>query len=412
MLLFFIEKLRFLFFLLIFLHFPEPTHPPRVTFGNFEIVDTEKDRMVMFYWQKLDEKDINGKGFNYTIEWDLNQGYVRKPVREINPKTQEYTEPDTVAKFSGIDKNQDHYFYIYAMNEMGRTDHYTTVHIPKEIKRIPPSLSGASISSALRFVKSDLDRNKTILQWSHPTDILDEVTNYTIFWCNSMIDRSYQCSGKLDWTIVDNTTTSLEMEIYSKDNYKFAIAVNTRHFSSGMIWAECNVMANSGLKIKHIVIVHINDRYVDLQWENECSDKQDHIKGYKFLYCPTTIGMNDSCLKKEKVFILYGNVSTPRKVRIENLEYYTTYKFRGVIMGTSSNDNAELSPAVYGTTLEGAPSPPRNLNVTRVTNSSISYQFSRPVTINGFLKDYHVVYHVNGIEENMTVRKSVFSKVL
>lgn len=98
---------------------------------------------------------------------------------------------------------------------------------------------------------------------------------------------------------MSNTTTShnISVKIYDKkDNYQFAIAVNTEHYSSGLIWAECTVLSNGISKLRNVRVTGPGSTYLEVQWKFDCSDRNNLITGYRFLYCKIVSPSSNDCL--------------------------------------------------------------------------------------------------------------------
>ena len=96
-----------------------------------------------------------------------------------------------------------------------------------------------------RFTVIDYDHGLFELSWIAPKSKFQDVTHYTLFWCNNIKPHPFTCTGNISWTVVDRMVTAHNITLLDKQQYyQFAIAANTPTSSSGMVWATCSVPYN------------------------------------------------------------------------------------------------------------------------------------------------------------------------
>lgn len=175
--------------------------------------------------------------------------------------------------------------------------------------------------------------------------------------------------------------------------YQFAISTNTESYSSGMVWASCTVIHNKVTsKMKDVWINSITSKSVEVGWKLDCSDRVGIIDGFNIYYCPIISPYNLQCQEntKKNVTIVAG----PHTIHgtAEDLQPYTTYMLYVTVLTKFGEGSG--SDVLYNTTLEDMPStPPQNLQITNVTNTTINLQWEPPKEMNGVLRYYEVQYN-------------------
>ena len=107
--------------------------------------------------------------------------------------------------------------------------------------------------------------------------------------------------------------------------YQFAISANTRHVSSGMIWASCTVIHNRVVgKMKTVWINRIGSTDIEVGWKLDCSDRIGIVEGYKIYYCPIISPYNLNCKGPKLNTTIEGDLNTIRG-EVTELKPYKTY---------------------------------------------------------------------------------------
>ena len=198
----------------------EPQSAPRTRPGSFEVIDNLKERTVIIYWQKLEEKYHNGPNFGYDIT-QVKEGEISQPILPSNHMS-------AYAEFKKL-KLDNYTFFVTSKNDIGPAPNASKIFVPHRDK-----LTAIQPKS---FTKTYLEENNTFeVAWFPPKD-KSMIVSYTIFWCKFPQDRPYQCDGKLDWIDVEpypeNQTMIHKIPLPDAENYQLAVAANTEHYSSG-----------------------------------------------------------------------------------------------------------------------------------------------------------------------------------
>ncbi|XP_063994915.1 cytokine receptor isoform X2 [Diachasmimorpha longicaudata] len=352
-----------------------PGLPPRTDIGSFEITENSANRDVYLYWQAIPPYLENGDNFRYQVVRVEENG--RTSLIEPNETTRTY------AKFKGISFSS-YRFELVTNNVVGSNPEKAVIFIPKrhDIPREP-----------LSFTKIAFEDGLYELSWKPP--IMDaEISNFTIFWCDNERDRPYQCTGFLDWVHVPALTTIYNMTVPDpKKVYQFAIATNTKRASSGMVWASCTVIHNKVVgKMKSVWINRIGSDFIEVGWKLECSDRIGIVEGFNIYYCPIITPYNVSCKGPKLNTTIRADPHTIHGTVI-GLKPYTTYMISVAVL--TKNGEGLHSDALYNTTMEAAPTPPRNVVVSNVTNSTMLVSWEAPAAMNGVLRYYEVHYSGN-----------------
>lgn len=212
--------------------------------------------------------------------------------------------------------------------------------------------------------------------------------------------------GYLDWVHVPENTTIYNITVPDPFKvYQFAISVNTEKGSSGMIWSSCTVIHNKVLgKMKSVWINRIGSHFIEVGWKLDCSDRIGIIEGFKIYYCPIMSPLNVNCKSPMLNRTIKANAHTIHGI-VDNLKPYTTYMLNVAVL-TKSGEGLHSDP-LYNTTLEAAPStPPLNVRITDVSNTTMYVAWQKPLAMNGVLRYYEVYYnnHVRKVEEKHYIK--------
>lgn len=182
--------------------------------------------------------------------------------------------------------------------------------------------------------------------------------------------------------------------------YQFAISANTNKGSSGMVWASCTVIHNKVVgKMKSVWINRIGSDFIEVGWKLDCSDRIGIVEGFNIYYCPIVSPFNLNCRGSKLNTTIKADPHTIHGV-VNNLKPYTTYMLAVAVL-TKSGEGLHSDP-LYNTTLEAAPTtPPQDVKITHVTNTTTNITWRAPDAMNGVLRYYEVHYnnHAQKVEE-------------
>ncbi|XP_032682299.1 uncharacterized protein LOC116849327 isoform X2 [Odontomachus brunneus] len=354
-----------------------PSYPPRTDIGSFEITEIDdKSRDVFLYWQRIPQNHENGENFMYEVDHVEKNG-INSPYFKNKNSTVAFI------KYT-ITTDSKYLFRVASRNEVGPSNGRSELIVPTQTE----------ISSLEPNAFTKIAYNETLYELSWKPPVVKNIKNYTIYWCEDTRDRPYQCTGYLDWVHVPKNTTMYNVTVSNPSKvYQFAISTNTEQISSGMVWASCTVIHNKVTsKMKDVWINSIGSRSIEVGWKLDCSDRVGIIDGFNIYYCPIVSPYKLQCQEntKKNITIVAGPHTIHGTAR--ELQPYTTYMLYVTVLtkfgeGTSSD-------VLYNTTLEDAPStPPQDLQVVNVTNTTISLQWKQPKEMNGVLRYYEVQYN-------------------
>ncbi|KAK0096530.1 hypothetical protein PV326_005230 [Microctonus aethiopoides] len=353
-----------------------PGMSARTDIGSFEIMENKEDRDVYLYWQAIPLQLENGDNFEYRVD------YIEMNGHKVSIKPNETTR--TYAKFKAI-SFKSYRFVISTLNVVGFHPEKAVIFIPSR-QEIP--------SEPLAFTKIAFNDGLYELSWKTPIRN-KKITNYTIFWCDNDRDRPYQCTGYLDWIHVPKNTTVYNITVPDpRKVYQFAISSNTPEGSSGMVWASCTVIHDGVIgKMKSVWITQRGSNSITVSWKLDCSDRIGNVEGFNIYYCPIVSPRNLKCKEPKKHTKIPAGPRTTSGV-ITNLKPYTTYMINVAVV-TKSGEGLHSNP-LHDTTFEAAPStPPQNVQITDVTNTTLYVSWESPTAMNGVLRYYEVHYSGN-----------------
>ncbi|XP_059615014.1 cytokine receptor [Phlebotomus argentipes] len=358
-----------------------PDRPPEVNIGSFCVNDHND---IWLYWKQLPLEEQNGNNSHYVISNIKSTDGTELPIPAHNLTT-------IMAKLISM-PDKDYIFTIRSANSEGESINSSTIYVPKQSKRFP---------KPEKLKKYSIDY-KYKLTWSPPNSRRDELVSYTVFWCESKTNYPSECNGPVSFETVD--TSVREFELANTKAINLALSANSLYSSSGMIWAMCTASKSDEIgKINSVYVSKMDATYMEIQWNVDCIDTPI-VAGYTLTYCPITAPKNLSCKPGTEITT---NFTGTTQYNITGLTPYTTYKT--TIAMYSKTRMGRASEPLVNTTLEAAPTPPRNLNIRDQTNTSLVISWDAPERANGFLKKYIVwcnstEYSVFlGIQENKTI---------
>lgn len=353
-----------------------PDKPPLTDIGSFSFTDSGH---VFVYWKELIESEHNGPNLKYIV-FDTNNTTIQSTR--------------TLAKLEHIDANimtKALNFHIHSQNDVGKSVKYSSIHVPAVKDRCePPTL----------IKKIRLDNKTYNISWVAPTKG-PKIASYTIFWCEPNNESPNDCKGSIDFERISSDVLSYRLE--TNNSMNVAISANSESSSSGMIWAMCTVLPGNEInKLTSIITVKVQSTSIEFKWSLACIDRTILV-GYILEYCPIKDPKTEECKEPAQ----YVNISAEAKEYVlENLKPYTTYSVR--IQMLSETSKGPWSEPQMNTTLEAAPSPPRNLRYHNITNSSVELTWDQPEEMNGFLTKYQVSYNgkIFSVDKNEATQQS------
>lgn len=308
--------------------FKVPLRPPLAPSQAFESTHYSSTRNVTVRWENVHEIS-SLHNFFYVVS-------LHKPNRQqvISTKTTKLS----LVKFENVD-NESCEFHIHSRNNFGLSVAYSTVYLPPS----DALLNGPSTLNVFVY------RHRYLVEWTAPDTIVD-FTNFTILWCQVKyyID---DCIGTLHWQYTADNHFSIEHKV----DYKFAIAINTAHSTSGIVWAKCIVQLPIN-ELYHVLALTQSSTSILVKWTFYCEAQSRVVDSYTFEYCPV-----DECDKliSEKV----NNTFDADQYVIESLRPNTRYKI------LFSSPQLKEKYEIYGFTDLGIPSKPTKIEYFIVNHS-------------------------------------------
>lgn len=356
-----------------------PDNPPEVAIGGFEI-NAYND--VFVYWKEIPKSKHNSAtGFQYKPD-------IKRNELSTSPAPVVGRNGSTMIQYKNM-TDGNYTFIILSSNSEGDSFKSSKLFIPSKEYRIAKP----------EIIKLLADSGKYTLSWKAAPKHNARITSYTVFWCNSSSNSPNDCNGSINFDYVDGDQQNYELNNVSS-TLNFAVAANVGELSSGMVWASCTATQKNDIgKLKTIWIPAMQSTYIDLEWKLECGDSAI-VEGYSIIYCPiNNLPREQTCKGNETTHNITGQTS----YRIEGLKPYVTYKIQ-IAMFSKSRIGPRSDP-LFNTTLEAAPSEPRDLVFSEVRNDSVALHWKPPLHINGGKMNYEVWYNKSKIKvytENYT----------
>uniref|UniRef100_A0A671SPN1 Protein sidekick-1-like n=1 Tax=Sinocyclocheilus anshuiensis TaxID=1608454 RepID=A0A671SPN1_9TELE len=149
---------------------------------------------------------------------------------------------------------------------------------------------------------------------------------------------------------------------------------------------------------QNIQINTLSSTQLEVQWEVPPAETQNGIiQGYKILYWEM-----DSQNETERVKILFRPETN---MRLKNLTSYTYYMVK--LSAFNAAGDGPFSEPRRGRTLQAAPSAPSFISFSEVTSSTLNVSWGFPLSPNGVVEGYRVVYEpsapIQGVTKVVTV---------
>lgn len=340
-----------------------PDNPPTTDIGGFSINDHGH---IFVYWRELPISRSNGPNLHYEIKLDNNQSLTANKVIS------------TMAKYDNLDGKYDGplNFSIYSVNDNGSSKAASSLQIPTFERRLLPP------QNIKKFLQDQMYR----LTWLPPRSSV-AVSSYTVFWCNSTDEQSGQCTSSIDFQRVDREINNFTRP-FNGTTLNFAVSANSISSSSGMVWSKCTALPNSDIgKLEKIWIKELQSTYMVFEWMLSCIDHAI-LRGFRLTYCPINDPKLQDCKSTPKSIEILGEVNG---YNLTDLKPYTTYKT--YIQMFSAHSIGPNSDNLVNTTMETAPTPPRNLQYRNLGNTTVDLTWDEPEQYNGVLAKYEIHYN-------------------
>uniref|UniRef100_A0A4W6FX34 Sidekick cell adhesion molecule 1 n=1 Tax=Lates calcarifer TaxID=8187 RepID=A0A4W6FX34_LATCA len=313
-----------------------------------------------------------------------------------------YTRPFTSYKFR-----------MLATNDIGdsllskETDAITTLQdVPDE----PPVILAVKPTTT----------TSVLVQWKHPSDdsINGVLTGYRLYYRELPVNTSTFAEAEVRTT--KNTTTSAL--ITTKSTFKTVSSASLTEFELTqlkkfkryqIVMTSYNIIGESppstpvevfvgeaapSVAPQSIRVSAVSPSILEVTWDTPPLETQNGlIQGYKIHYWE-----RDKQNQSEKVKVIFV---PDTRVHLTNLTSYTPYLVTLTAFNTAG-DGPPSDPR-GARTLQSAPSQPSYLSFSEVTGGSVNVSWGTPLTPNGQLEGYRVVYQptapVQGVSKVVTV---------
>uniref|UniRef100_A0A4W6FW39 Sidekick cell adhesion molecule 1 n=1 Tax=Lates calcarifer TaxID=8187 RepID=A0A4W6FW39_LATCA len=304
-------------------------------------------------------------------------------------------------------------FRMLATNDIGdsllskETDAITTLQdVPDE----PPVILAVKPTTT----------TSVLVQWKHPSDdsINGVLTGYRLYYRELPVNTSTFAEAEVRTT--KNTTTSAL--ITTKSTFKTVSSASLTEFELTqlkkfkryqIVMTSYNIIGESppstpvevfvgeaapSVAPQSIRVSAVSPSILEVTWDTPPLETQNGlIQGYKIHYWE-----RDKQNQSEKVKVIFV---PDTRVHLTNLTSYTPYLVTLTAFNTAG-DGPPSDPR-GARTLQSAPSQPSYLSFSEVTGGSVNVSWGTPLTPNGQLEGYRVVYQptapVQGVSKVVTV---------
>ncbi|XP_065226690.1 cytokine receptor-like [Planococcus citri] len=297
-----------------------PYRSPKTDPGGFEVfAKYSNHRNAIVYWKQIPNEEHNGDNFLYRIIVFENDEKVNITPTSMN---------NFSATFSNLSFNA-YKFYIRSVNAIGSAPRSSIVYVPKQNDILPRPNPNYT-----RFDGTDVYEIKVrsgLLEFKH-TFYQIQVTNFTLFWCESNHSDPYPCRNVFNWItlpvnniISHNFAFKHNVTLNQHMGYQFAVSTNSLNSSSGMHWIIFTGIYNQVTKIQNVWIQQVGSSFVDIHWKLEFANWVRGFKGYKISYCPVNENQHDCVESTEKRHTYHADENTS-DLNFTHLMPNTTYK--------------------------------------------------------------------------------------
>ncbi|XP_053951853.1 cytokine receptor [Anastrepha ludens] len=376
-----------------------PDRPPRTDNGGFYVNPLETE--VRLYWEQLEKWEENGGNFTYVIRGIEKHKNGR--TRALLPRQQE----SSFAVFEW--RNDLHYtFEISSRNHMGESSSSNRITIYPITSRSAKQHTPYSIHN----VYHQTNRSYT-LTWLPPR-LRADLQNYTVYWCYSKLAMPTDCRGSIHFRHVSRETQrfATEPQVAEHDHsLTLAVSANYLDYNTGMHWTSCSVDVNADFEPMEPEVQSISATELRVQWSSK-TVCPSILNGYNLTYCeventhdtdsitPPSVGSGlfesftsgktvptekAACKGLSTTITIDKNLN---KCNISGLKPYTLYRMEMFMF--SNIKVGKPSEPLLVRTFESAPTPPRQLHLSELTDSSARISWYPPSQTNGHIRQYIV----------------------
>lgn len=235
--------------------------------------------------------------------------------------------------------------------------------------------------------------------------------------------------------------TTVSQNALQEHTLNLAVSADYLDFNSGLHWTDCTMDLNSDLiKMDPEVVAHSAHSLI-VQWSVDriCTSI---LKGFRLIYCevdrtnstpflssssssPSSSHSSNNPLEEQfkvslhskfpresctKDSIRYLELSKHlKKYEITELKAFTVYSVSMLMY--SELKKGQISDPQIVRTLEAAPMPPRQLQVTEITNNSASISWLPPTQSNGIIRQYVITLNNDRINVNADTLQYRFTQL-
>ncbi|XP_067636829.1 cytokine receptor [Eurosta solidaginis] len=373
-----------------------PDRPPRTDNGSFYINSLKTE--VRLYWEQLEKWEENGDNFAYII---------RAITKDSKGNTSRLLPRQQKASFAVFEWSEDslYLFNISSCNHIGESFSSSSIIIYPQT-RSSKEYTPISIHNAYH----QTNRSYT-LTWISPPRRKD-LQNYTVYWCDSKLAMPTECGGSIHFRHVSPNIQRFATEprmTEHEHSLTLAVSANYRDYNTGMHWTSCSVDVNADFEpMEPEIHQSISSTDLRVQWSSK-TICPIILNGYNLTYCevansPATDSVTPPSIGSSlfESFIAVSPEEAPCKgpsttitidknlneCNITGLKPYTLYRLEMFMF--SNVKVGKPSQSQLGRTSEAAPTPPRQLNVSELTDKSAIIRWLPPSQKNGYIRRYIV----------------------
>lgn len=194
-----------------------PDDPPATCVGCFFL---SKNKTIELVWKELPLSRFNGPNPRYNV-------YVKNGSDDIFLWK---TTNEIAIDRSNIVKNNlnDMEFRIYTSNDVGESNNYSVIRVPKKLARNP-----RNVKRSLEYMNETHSVHHAV--WNNPDDMKD-IVSYTVCWYSFRLLPNFEATFSFEH--VDKSVNNWKMvELYYPTITVIGIVSNTLTTSSTIEWA-------------------------------------------------------------------------------------------------------------------------------------------------------------------------------